>query len=387
MKGFIMNDKEIKNDNVESNNTNNIPEPKNSNMNADFSQIFNVESEEKPKEQMELPKTQESMDESQLPKLDSETDNQEAPKKDPTVPKKRSTFNGEEKVLFEFKEEKESSIVVPIIVFIILIFFIVILPFISTKIDFDTYLGGGNSSETDDGEEPDFYFFNKSTVRAKIDDLEFTNFVKSFKDNEYRVSFTITNVGEKTFQFNKKYYLVMYNEEDRIVQRALIHSFVSIGAMDAQGIDLIITKNAYDKSVKFKIEEIPPSSYPDVKLLETEGEYEVLECVYGYDEMRYYFLDRKLAKIKEVYTERSDSGTFQVNKAIYKSTSARYKQVEGLSSTFVESSTYFTLKNEFELKEIPDATISLLKTYRFFKYNEKPEVISFELEAQGYSCS
>ena len=381
-----MKNKEIKNNNVDSNKSSNIPETQKNNFNADFSQIFNVASEEKNNEQIDLPK---QASKSNVEPSNNQKENVETPSEAPTtnVPKKKSAFNGEEKVLFEFKEEKESSLAVPIIVFLVLIFFIFILPSLSKKIVINFGIGNNQTTEVEQVAETDIFYFNKSTVRAKIDDLEFTNFVKSYQNNDYRVSFTMTNAGEKTFQFNKKYYLVMFNDEDRIIYRALIHSYESVGAMNTQSVDLIITKNAYDNGVKFKIEEIPQATYPEVKLLETEGEYEVLECTYGNDEMRYYFLDGKLSKIKEEYTEKSDSGTFQVNKAIYKSTSNRYKQVDGLSSIFIETSSYFTLKNEFELKEIPDATISLLKTYRFFKYNEKPEIISFELEAQGYSCS
>ena len=42
--------------------------------------------------------------------------------------------------------------------------------------------------------------------------------------------------------------------------------------------------------------------------------------------------------------------------------------------------------NEFDLKLIPDASLSTLQTYRFFKYKENKDIISFELEAQAYNC-
>ncbi len=392
-----MENKEKKNDNVESNTKNNIPEKKDTNMNADFSKIFNVASEEKEEanNKMELPTKKEVKlpEDAVMPKVNNSNkkegkeENQAEKTSNPQLPKKKSAFNGEEKIIYQIQEEKESNPIVPLFVFIIMLVFIGVLPFISKQVFIQLGFWEVETPKEEEEVEPQFYFFNKSTVRAKIDNLEFTNFVKSYQKPDYKVSFTMTNAQDKTFQFNKKYYLVMYDNEDRVVYRALIHSFEAIGAMAAQGVDLIITKDAFDSGVKFRIEEIPPATYPTANMTEHDGEYEVMKCTYGNDEMKYYFLDKKLYKIKETYTELSNSGTFQTNKAIYKATSNRYKQVEGLESTFIETEKYFTLLNEFELKEIPDATISLLKTYRFFKYNEKPDIVSFELEAQGYSCS
>ena len=41
---------------------------------------------------------------------------------------------------------------------------------------------------------------------------------------------------------------------------------------------------------------------------------------------------------------------------------------------------------DFDLRNVQDKDLSDLETYRFFKYNETKNVISFELEAQGYTC-
>ena len=42
--------------------------------------------------------------------------------------------------------------------------------------------------------------------------------------------------------------------------------------------------------------------------------------------------------------------------------------------------------NEMELKDISNVTMAQLRTYRFFKYKESIKTVSFELEAQGYTC-
>lgn len=379
-----MDNKEIKSENIESTNNENVSTNSNNQLNADFSQIFNMESEETPINEADLPKEKNLLNES-MPKLNVPTIPDE--NKEQIIEKKKSDFNGEEKILYEIQPEKESSPVIPILFFICLIAFIFALPYISDKVVYNDNPNKIPPQPTNPIVQEEFYYFNKSSVRAQKGTLEFTNFVKSHVNGQYNVTFTLTNVGEKIYQFDKKYYLVMY-EEDKIVYRALIHSFNAIGAMAAQEVNLIINQRAYERANKFKIEEILSANYPEIKLDKTDGEYKVLDCNYKNNEVKYYFLENKLAKIKETYHETSQNNpNFSSNKSLYRTISTNYKQVEELNSVFVETDDYFTMINEFELKSISDAKLSQLKVYRFFKYNEAPKVVSFELEAQGYTCS
>lgn len=343
---------------------------------ADFSKIFNVASEEK----VEIPKAKENE-----PQVIGELSTEETPK--PKVEKKPSQFNGEEKVLYEIKPEKESSPVVPAIFFTILIAAIFLLPYVSKQLDF-TFIPTADNQQVAAEETEEFYYFNKSSVRAKIGDLEFTNFVKSNINGEYRVSFTITNTALRTYRFNKKYYVVLYDEKENVLFHSLIYSYEAIGAMGAQSITLNITENAFKKSDRFKIEEIPTSTYPEVTLIEKEGEYEVMKCTYINNTIKYYFKDDKLVKIHDEYKESKDSSSnYTANKTKYKNLSDQYKTVPNFSSIFIETDVDFQMINEIELSKITEAQLTELSTYRFFKYSESKDIISFELESQAYTCS
>lgn len=343
---------------------------------ADFSKIFNVASEEK----VEIPKPK-----VQGPQVIGEQPTEEISK--PKVEKKPSQFNGEEKILYEIKPEKESSPVVPAIFFAILIATIFLLPYVSQKIDF-TFIPNTGNQQVVAEETEDFYYFNKSSVRAKIGDLEFTNFVKSNINGEYRVSFTITNTALRTYRFDKKYYVVLYDEKENVLFHSLIYSYEAIGAMGAQSITLNVTENAFKKSDRFKIEEIPTSTYPEVTLIEKEGEYEVMKCTYVNNTIKYYFINDKLVKIHDEYKESKDSNSnYNANKNKYKELSERYKKVPNFSSVFIETDVDFQMINEIELSKITEAQLTEISTYRFFKYNESKDIISFELESQAYTCS
>lgn len=352
-----MENKELNNENVQNNI---VQEPQ-----ANFSQIFNVESEEQP----------------------AQTQVTEQPVEEQPRRRIQATFNGQEEVLHTIEEEKDGNPLVPIALIGALIALILLLPYISKRIDykiFDPSTAPVQGGETNP--EDQLYEFNKSSVRAKIGSLELTNFVKSHEFNEYLLSFTVNNVGEKSYDYSKKYYIVLY-DGTKIIYRALIHSYDGLGALSATTLSVKISKAAYDNAKKFKIEEIPTASYPEVKTVNVEGDYDVLTCTYNNNQIDYYFLNGELYKIYDEHNEAAENNEkYQEHLTLYKGQSDKYKQVTGISSVFIETETDFRMINEMELKDISNVTMAQLRTYRFFKYKESIKTVSFELEAQGYTC-
>ena len=290
-----------------------IPKMAHQEEQANFSQIFNVASEEK----IEVPKQKEEKE--------SPTSEEQIEKT--IIEKKPSEFNGEERVLFEIKPEEESSAVVPAVFFAVLITFILALPALSKHLDF-SYISPEPPQAATTEQTDGFFYFDRSSVRAEIGDLEFTNFVKSHINGEYRVSFNVENTALRTYQFTDKYYLVLYDEKERVLFRSLIHSYQALGALSADSITLNVTEQAFKKSDRFKIEEIPVSMYPDISLVEKEGEYEVLECKYNNNRIKYYFKENKLEKIYDEYKEAADGSYDYIgNKERYRALSDQYKKV------------------------------------------------------------
>ena len=344
-------------ENIQNNNSQPVEQP-------NFSQIFNVESEEV-------------------------QNNQPTPEETVEQPKKniQASLNGQEEVLYIVEEEKEGPLLVPFLLIAILIGMVLALPLISKRIDYSIFKPiTGTRVDEDDNKEETLYDFNKSSVRAKIGTLEFTNFVMSHENNEYLLSFTVNNVGEKSYDFSKKYYVVMY-DGSKEVYRALIHSYNGLGALSATTLSVRISKIAYDNATKFKLEEIPTASYPTVRTVNTEGDYNILTCTYNYNTIKYYFLNGELHKIYDEYNETMENNAiYESDKILYKNYSDKYKQVNEISSIFIETDTDFRMINEMDLSNISDVTMTQLRTYRFFKYKESIKTVSFELEAQGYKC-
>ena len=350
---------------------------------ADFTSMFGVASEEQP----EAPKANADIPIKLAPVEDTVV---KAPEITPEQKKAnhQQQFNADEKMIYEIKPEKQGNPVVVVVFFILLVVFILALPKISKNQTLINYFSAGNKKPTakEEKNEPEFYNLRTAATRAKIGDLEFTNFVVTHEDNEYTLSFTIQNMGE-LYQFDKKYYIVLYDGE-QIVYRALLHSYEGIATKAAGEVTLVINERAYKSANKFKLEEIPVSEYPEVKIQKTQGNYGVLTCKHNFTTIEYYFFDNKLAKIKEVYREDfAENEAYEQHKSYQQKLHKKYEAVPNFDSNFIETGSYFTLVNEFNLAEVPDNALSNLKTYRFFKYNASKDVVNFEIEAQGYECS
>ena len=335
----------------------------NLNQQADFNSIFNVSSEENNSDnQNEKPET--DTNQNQEPLKEDKKDSEEN-----IAERKKVVFNGNERLLYEIKPDKQGNPLVVVLFFVFLFSVIVVLPYITKKIKFENKEPTTNNPVVEE-DKGDFYLFNRTSVRVKIGGLEFTNFVKASRNGEYTLTFNITNTNDSAYLFDKKYYVVFY-EGEKTVYRALIHSYDVIGANSAHELTLNINERAFSSADKFRIEEIPVSLYPDISITEKDGDYSVLTCTYRHDEIKYYFQDGMLVKLKETYTENNESSTkYQENKQAYKNLSNSYKNVRNFSSTFIEGNNYFTMINEFGHKDISDATLANLKTYKFFRYNE-----------------
>lgn len=305
------------------------------------------------------------------------------------------TFNRDEEVLYTIKEEKEGNPLVIIAVFGIIVMFMLTLPTISKT--FKQVFGidlkffevqkkpqGGNSNTKK--EESNKHRFNDSSTRVSIGNLSMTNFVTAKTGaNTYELNFTIINEGDESYIYDKKYYVLLYNNES-LLYRALIHSYTPLASKAAGELSLTISQNAYTNANAFELVEISETQYPDVITVGISDEYDVLTCTYNDDTMEYYFEDNMLVKFKEKYFVETSEPQYQKNLTYYRNRSEYYNTLKGFNSTFVESSSDFTMITETNLNEVQDIVMNDLKEYRYFKFRTKINVVAFEMNAQGYVC-
>ncbi len=356
---------------------------------ADFTSMFGVQSEETQEEKdlarstVDIPRVLEVKDEDREQKIVISDEEKKA--------NHQKNFNSDEKLVYQIEPEKTGNPLVVLFFFIALIIFILFLPQIGKKIDLESLFKTKTTNQQQEEEQEEvFYRIESSATSVKVDDLTFINFTKSFEHNEYKLSFTIQNNGDKMFQFDKKYYFVLYEEKDLEypIYYALIHSYNGIAAKNALESEVIINKRVFDKGTRFQIVEIPETKYNNFETSESEGEFKILTCKYLNDNMRYYFKENKLVKIKETYEENQLNNEFySANLNKFKNLSEKYRKIENFDTVFVEAEDRFTQVNNIYLDKISDNTIISLKTYRFFRYNTDKNTVAFEIQGQGYTCS
>ena len=355
---------------------------------ADFSSMFGVQSEETTEEKelakstnTEIPRVLEVKEEDREVVVQLSDEEKKANHK--------KNFNNDERLLYQIEPDKTGNPLVVAFFFLALFTMIIILPKITKDLNLDSFfkvVDKNEPKEEPEEETSEFYKIESAASRAKIGTLEMINFSKNKVDGEYTFSFTIQNVGDAMYQFNKKYYIVFYSDDNPIYY-GLIHSYNGIAAKSAQDVTIKINKKVYEKANRFRVEEIVESKYTNVNLNNTEGEYKVLTCRYLNDEVKYYFTDDQLIKIKEIYKEVQNAKDFETNKEKYRELTEKYKKITGFDSTFVEDADSFSQINELDLHNIDNNAIISLKIYRYFSYRTNKNTVAFELQGQGYTCS
>lgn len=303
------------------------------------------------------------------------------------LPKKSNMFNSEEQVISNIKKEKEGNPLVVVLFLLILGVFIFFLPTIEKQFNkTDTPLEKEKPVVTPPPsieKEKNLGFHEK----GYIGNLEITNLVTTYFNGNYELSFTIINNGNSAYTFNKKYYVVLYNE-DKILYRALLHSYTPLASKSSIELSLIINENAYNLANRYQIQEIQTSMYPKVSLTKEEGEFKVLTCSYQTNTLQYYFQNDTLYKIRDDFHKNSiETVNYEQEKERYRILSDSYKTIVGMHSTFIETPLDFRLINEFQLGDIEDISLANLKVYKYFRFRENVDVVAFEMESIGYTCS
>lgn len=307
--------------------------------------------------------------------------------------KNPEAFNSKEKVLFEAEEEKESNPLGTLIIFAILIVGLFMLPFAhkllgtkTQKKDYSQVHSVGTNPVTQN-KLPDKFVFDSNQTSAGIGSLELKNFVKGESETGYEIHFTIINNAEESYLFTEKYYMDFY-EGENLVYHALIHSYAGLQAKAAGEYTLKISERAYNSADSIRLVKTETHLYPSYELHDKEGDYSILTCTYDKNTIVYYFKNEMLEKIRETYTNKnSTSDSYETDKYKHNELINRYQKIEGMNANFVEIPNEFTAQVDFELAKVKDSDLSKLKTYRYFKYHEKANIIAYEMPAQGYICS
>jgi len=314
--------------------------------------------------------------------------------------KNPDAFNYQEQVLYTQEEEKESNPVIVAIILAILGLFIVFLPKINERIQGLLHPQVGRITVPPaptpvQAESEKTNLNGDGYIKVEIDGLEFTNFVKAHNNVdkqlpddkvEYDLTFTLINTSEDPYLFDKKLYIVFYNE-NRELMKSLVHSYEPLTGLGTTEMSVKTNKMVYDSADSIKIEYISEQDYPKAKIEKEENDFKILTCHYINDEVIYYFKDDLLNKIDEKYkASKSTTINYEKLKSTKYSEHLNLKSTKGVESTFVETDSDFTIINNITLGDTDYQEFNKLQHYYYFKNNANPDIVAYEVQALGYTC-
>ena len=299
----------------------------------------------------------------------------------------------EPQVIGTLPAEKSPGIIGTIVFFVVLIGFTVGLPYIKDYVDkYNAQKIGESStmsstkSQTEMVVEPVelLYYEIDPNVIFNVDTLRFNNISKEYSDDYYLI-ITITNNSDKVYNFDKDYFIELYNSDKTLLERVKVRDTKNMDVMEERTFKFPINITSYNTATLLTVSLKTEDDYIDYTLINKENGEDTLICTNNFNTIKYIFEEEKLVKINDIFEFTTEDITLYDTKLKeYQTLVSSYNNVEGVSSNIVNTDLSFTVNT---LILINDRNIKTLNNIYYFEKNTKPKVVKFEMEAMRYTCN
>lgn len=204
--------------------------------------------------------------------------------------------------------------------------------------------------------------------------------IDTFKLEKNTLSFKVTNASSNRYSFaTENYFLELYTENDTLLERIILSDLVVL-KQTSEVFALDITSTAF-KKLQFVKKEV--SDYPNVILEKNENDEEFLVCKNKEEVLTYKFLKGKLVSVSSEVNYKSDAKDYANLLETWKKEAETLNAREGIQSIFVNTGVNFIVNTEIDLNT---AKMDAKDRAVFYKKDELPKVIKFEMEARGFTC-
>lgn len=311
-----------------------------------------------------------------------------------------ATINGEEKVVFEYKKQKEIG-PLPIVLFFLFIGgIIVFLPSIQKY--FQDYKNGKitisgspieqeevKPTEEEQIEEETYYNFDSETT-ISINRLTLSNFQKKAEGINYFITLNVENKDRLTYTYSEKIYIELYNANKTLLARTLLESDKSIAASSIEEISLIVNEKVFSEVTQMVIKQIDPNTYQAITIDENLKEQQELICTLDNRTTIYTFKDYKLLSIDDQIikkrTDYLDNLSYQEDNLNYKQMANTNNLITGLSASVLDDINEFSYAIKIDLSNITDIDLGSLETRNYYTKNTEARIVAFEMVSRGYNC-
>jgi hypothetical protein len=305
-------------------------------------------------------------------------------------------FSDDNKTIGTLKPDKQKSPVSMIILFTILILFIAFMPQIITLTNtlLGTNLNANNGVNTNNTSTPttttdmnktetttdvtnNYYDINDTTT-ITIDNLK----ISSMKKNNDNLSFTILNTNSTNYSFTKKLFFEFYDNNNTFISRSILDYSDAINSNATINASVYLGNDAYNKATKVELVLRSIDDYPSVSLTS-----DTLVCKNNTNTITYTFKDSKLNKILDVFTYTKSGDTTEYNNQVltYKSKISKMDALTGVDAVLTENTTGFITSTSIDYSSASYKDLTTKTNY--YDSNTQGKVVSFEMDAKGFTCN
>ena len=247
----------------------------------------------------------------------------------------------------------------------------------TTNIKNDDTKKDDNNNDT---KETTYYDILDSTS-ITFDKLTITNLNKVEENNNYYLSYKITNNDTNNYNFREhKIYFDLYNDDKTYIGRVLIDTD-TLNSKEEITLKSILNNNEYTNSTKLEVLERTTSDYQSVSLKNNK-----LTCNGNNHSIIYTFSSNKLTGLDDTYNY-----TFIVNDDAYaqyalgvQNTVNDLNKITGVSAGFVNTQTGFTKTMKINYSETSENLTKYDRIY--YEKDATASTVKYELESIGYKC-
>lgn len=232
-----------------------------------------------------------------------------------------------------------------------------------------------NEKENIEKEEDKFYIYENNLNFVK-DEMTLNN----FNLNNNKLMFNIVNNTDKTIEIiDKNYFIELYSENKTLLERIKVDINI-INEQSKISYELDVNNSFY--YIMFVRKNI--DDYPMVNLNSDESGYAQIKCFKGIDEIVYKFRNEKLESIKHTISDSNTLGeNYYMNYTAYQNKTANYNNITGITATFNGTLNGYTAVIEINLSQVDSSNLD--EKY-YYKINELPKVVKFEMQTYGFTC-
>lgn len=223
-----------------------------------------------------------------------------------------------------------------------------------------------------------------SDLQIEAPDIKADNFNLDIENNT--LSFKAENTTSNNIRLNNlNYYVEVYNEDQTLLQRIKILESAPIGIGQTMQISNKLNEGVALNVKLVSIVKKDIIDYPPIFLSPNDEGVEKLVCSNAHENVSYIFEDNKLQEIDATLSYASSESDYLQKYDEYRLASATYDEQDGIISLFSGSQE----SGEFNIT----TNVDLNTASRFYLFNAdtfslgtEPKVVSFEMEAQGFTC-